>query len=52
MNINFKSPETNQVMVKILYSAFYSSQYGEMIGIKEKINFASLLGHEACTSCN
>ena len=49
MNINFKSPETNQVMVKILYSAFCSSQYGEMIGIKGKDKFLPhCLGHEAC----
>ena len=47
MNINFKSPETNRY-VKILYSAFCSSQYGEMIGIKGKDKFLPhCLGHEA-----
>lgn len=48
-NIKFKKPDSNQVLVKILYSAFCSSQYGEISGIKGKDNYLPhCLGHEAC----
>ena len=49
--INLKIPKLkkNQVLVKILYSGFCSSQYGEIIGIKGKDNYLPhCLGHEAC----
>jgi Zn-dependent alcohol dehydrogenase len=49
--INLKIPELkkNQVLVKILYSGFCSSQYGEITGIKGKDNYLPhCLGHEAC----
>ena len=50
-NIRLKKPESNQVLVKILYSAFCSSQYGEISGIKGKDNFLPhCLGHEACAT--
>jgi len=49
LNIKFKKPDSNQVLVKILYSAFCSSQYGEISGVKGKDNFLPhCLGHEAC----
>ena len=46
LNIKFKKPESNQVLVKILYSAFCSSQYGEISGIKGKIILPHCLGHD------
>ena len=48
IKLNFKKPEKNQVLVKINYSGFCSSQYGEIIGIKGKDKFLPhCLGHEA-----
>jgi hypothetical protein len=48
-NLFFDQLKKNQVLVKILYSGFCSSQYGEIIGIKGKDNFLPhCLGHEAC----
>lgn len=49
--INLKIPKLkkNQVVVKILYSGFCSSQYGEITGIKGKDDYLPhCLGHEAC----
>ncbi len=48
-NLFFDQLKKNQVLVKILYSGFCSSQYGEIIGIKGKDKFLPhCLGHEAC----
>ena len=42
-------PKEGQVLVKIIYSGFCSSQYGEIQGIKGKDNYLPhSLGHEAC----
>ena len=42
-------PKKNQILVKIIYSGFCSSQYGEILGIKGKDKFIPhSLGHEAC----
>jgi S-(hydroxymethyl)glutathione dehydrogenase/alcohol dehydrogenase len=42
-------PQNYQVLVKIFYSGFCSSQHGEIEGLKGKDNFLPhLLGHEAC----
>lgn len=49
INIQLIKPQYNQVLVKILYSAFCSSQYGEIEGVKGKDNYLPhCLGHEAC----
>ena len=38
-----------QVLVKIIYSGFCSSQFGEIRGLKGKDNYLPhFLGHEAC----
>lgn len=42
-------PKEGQVLVKLIYSGFCSSQYGEIQGIKGKDNYLPhSLGHEAC----
>lgn len=42
-------PGKNQVLVKIIYSGFCSSQYGEIQGLKGKDKYIPhSLGHEAC----
>ncbi len=47
--LSFGQLNKGQVLVKILYSGFCSSQYGEIIGIKGKDKFLPhCLGHEAC----
>lgn len=47
--LKFDSLKKGQVLIKILYSGFCSSQYGEIIGIKGKDKFLPhCLGHEAC----
>lgn len=46
--LKLKKLDANQVLVRILYSAFCSSQYGEISGIKGKDLFLPhCLGHEA-----
>ena len=49
--LQLKKPivQKNQILVKIIYSGFCSSQYGEILGIKGKDKFIPhSLGHEAC----
>ena len=42
-------PKKGQVLVKIIYSGFCSSQFGEIEGVKGKdIYLPHFLGHEAC----
>lgn len=49
INIKIGELKKNQVLVKIIYSGFCSSQYGEIIGIKGKDRYIPhCLGHEAC----
>ena len=49
MNIKIGELKKNQVLIKIIYSGFCSSQYGEIIGIKGKDKYIPhCLGHEAC----
>ena len=49
LNLKNPTPGKNQILVKIIYSGFCSSQYGEIIGIKGKDKFIPhSLGHEAC----
>jgi Zn-dependent alcohol dehydrogenase len=49
IRLNFGELNKGQVLVKILYSGFCSSQYGEIVGIKGKDKFLPhCLGHEAC----
>ena len=48
-DIKIPEPVFGQVLVKILYSGFCSSQFGEIKGVKGKDNYLPhLLGHEAC----
>ncbi len=49
INIKTQKPKKYQVFVKILYSGFCSSQFGEIEGIKGKDKYLPhCLGHEAC----
>ena len=42
-------PKKGQVLVRIIYSGFCSSQFGEIEGVKGKDNYLPhFLGHEAC----
>ena len=42
-------PKEGQVLVRIIYSGFCSSQFGEIEGVKGKDNYLPhFLGHEAC----
>ncbi len=49
LNLKIPNLRDGQVLVKIFYSGFCSSQYGEIIGIKGKDNYLPhCLGHEGC----
>ena len=49
LDIKNPVPGKNQVLVKIIYSGFCSSQSGEILGLKGKDKFIPhSLGHEAC----
>jgi S-(hydroxymethyl)glutathione dehydrogenase / alcohol dehydrogenase len=48
-NLRYQKLQKGQVLVKILYSGFCSSQYGEITGVKGKDKYLPhCLGHEAC----
>ena len=49
LDIKIPNPGRSQILVKIIYSGFCSSQYGEIRGLKGKDKFIPhSLGHEAC----